>query len=190
MAALESASVVAFRRLARELASFEAPTALIHRTSLSALEERRHARVILALAEHFGSGPASVSFENADTHRSLEAVARENSVEGVRELWGAVVNAWQSRHSADPLVRDTLADIANDESGHADLAADIEMWALGRLPEASQRRVRDAKRAAVAAVLDDAGLTVPSELVEIAGLPPSAVARQLATELAGGVWSS
>jgi hypothetical protein len=112
--------------------------------------------------------------------RDLPTIARENAVEGcVRETYGVLVAKWQARSAQDAQVRQALATIARDEARHADIAADVASWAEARLSAAERRGVRAACRQAMEELRGQLTFDPPLALVEQAGLPPAAEARQL-----------
>jgi len=151
-AALEASSVRAFEQLARELAAHGAPEDLVARARRAARQEVTHARVLRRAAEARGCAVRRHRAHRAPRRaRSLEALARENAVEGCgRETVGAAVLCYQSERAADPALRDAYAQIAADEVAHAELAWDLQAWLLPQLDAAAQARVADARRAFVA----------------------------------------
>jgi hypothetical protein len=211
MAHLEAASVPAFARLGRELVAHGAPAALRRAAERARRDEVRHARLTARLARAHGVAPPAVALA-AQEPRSLEAMARENAVEGcVRETFGALVAAWQARAAADPGVRRAMAKIARDERRHAELAWAVDRWAARRLGATARRRVAAARREAALAlaatdptpatgsersatneaVADElgaaAGETAP--LMRQLGLPDAAQTRRLWASVAGDLWA-
>ena len=89
LAHLEAASVIAFGRLADDLARHDAPLTLRRRARRAARDESRHARAASRLARDADAKPPPVRVP-PHVDRSLEAIARENVVEGcVRETYAA-----------------------------------------------------------------------------------------------------
>jgi hypothetical protein len=165
-AQLEAASVPAFEILAAELDAHEAPASLIARALASADDERRHARVMTSLARAHGARPGPVRVVVREP-RELEAIARENAVEGlVREAYGA-------RVAIDPA-------IAVDEQRHADLAADVHEWIRPRLVYAARRRVDEARDAARAQLVAECAVELPRAVRDALGLPDAGRAVELA----------
>jgi hypothetical protein len=179
MAALERASVVAFRRLSTELARHRAPRRLVEACRRAARDERRHGRSVGALARRYGAavprcdlGPAAV--------RSLEEIATENAVEGcVRETFGALLAHWQAGNAEDRVVRGVMKRVARDETRHAALSWAVDAWARSRLAPAARRRVDEARRSEAYALASspagpsiagarDAGFPSPEQLVRLA----------------------
>ena len=155
-AQLEAASVPAFEILARELAAHDAPPELIARALASADDERRHARIMSSLARAHGATPGPVRVV-VRAPRDLEAIARENAVEGlVREAYGA-------RVAIDPA-------IATDEQRHADLAADVHAWIRPRLSYAARLRVDEARAAARAQLVAECAVELPRAVRDALGL--------------------
>lgn len=191
-ARLEAASVGAFARLARELAAHGAPRALVARVASAARDERRHARLLRRASR------ARVTAKAPKTPRSVRpliAVALENAVEGrTRETWGAVVAARQARVAAAHL-RAPLAEIAADESRHAELAIDVAAWVETRLSAEERSEVEAARRAAVRDLAaevsaDNVGGDVIGDARATLGLPAPAAMRALfASAHAAGVFA-
>jgi hypothetical protein len=188
LATLERASVLAFRRMARELACHGAPRRLVKAAERAAREEVRHARGAASLAKRFGARPAG--FE-ADVRgeRTLEEIATENAVEGcVLETYGALVAAWQARAAADPAVRAHMVRIAREETGHAALAWKTAAWARGRLGRDARKRVEAAREKALRSLVDEvARARVDAEVGRIAGVPDARHAASLVKGLAAAL---
>ncbi|HEX7665116.1 MAG TPA: ferritin-like domain-containing protein, partial [Polyangiaceae bacterium] len=150
MAFEEAASVIAFERLAAELASFGAPLELQRAALRAADEERGHADIMRAFARANGAESPPVHAKKA-RRRSLEAIAKENVVEGcVNETFGAAMLAWQATHAEDASVRAAFAKVAKEEEGHAALAFAVARWAESELDAAANARVARAKSRAIA----------------------------------------
>lgn len=144
MAELESAAVVAFESLARELDAHGLPK--FARAALAAaLEEVGHANAVAHLALGFGVAPMRRKLE-MHAVRSLEDVAIDNAGEGCgRELLGALVNQHQAHQARNSGVRQTMAAIAADEMGHARFSFELAEVLMPRLTVAERRRVRQAQ---------------------------------------------
>jgi hypothetical protein len=165
-AQLEAASVPAFEILADELRAHAAPPSLVARARASADDERRHARVMASLARAHGATPGPVRVVVREP-RALEAIARENAVEGlVREAYGA-------RVAIDPA-------IGADEQRHAELAADVHAWIRPRLPYAARRRVDEARDLARAELVAECAAELPRAVRATLGLPDATRAVELA----------
>lgn len=168
-AQMEAVSVPAFEILARELEAHDAPPALSARARESADDERRHARIMTALARAHGATPGPVRVVVREP-RALEAIARENAVEGlVREAYGA-------RVAID-------AAIAADEQRHAELAALVHDWIRPRLPYAARLRVDEARAAAHAQLLAECAVEPAAALRDALGLPEATRAVELARKI-------
>lgn len=188
-AALEAASVPAFRRLARELRRHGAPASLAARASAAARDEVRHARAVGALARAFGSSTPPWS-SGTTRVRDLEAVALENAVEGcVRETYGALVALHQRQHARDPRIRAVYRRIAADETRHAQLSWDVARWAEPRLTPAARRCVHAARAAAAKELIGTVQCAAAKEYDAVAGLPSPACGTALAAQLDRELWS-
>lgn len=190
MASLEAAAVVAFERLARELQRLSAPAQLVARALDAASDERRHAREVGALARAFGGTPAALPPVAELPLRGALALALENASEGcVRETYGALVATHQAHSATDERVREVLARVAADETGHAALSWDLAAWLDTQLSTAERALVRAARAEAIArfGAPHDNGLS-PSA-ASSAGLPSASVAGALFTRLEQRLWA-
>jgi len=186
---LEAASVPAFERLRDELSALGAPRELVKTAERSIDDEVRHARVTARLARRFGGEPASVKVGRA-RRRSLEAIARENAVEGcVRETFGAMVATWQAANAEDPQIRAHMRRIARDETRHAALAWSIATWADARLDDKARARIARARRKAVRELGRALATTLPEASARLAGLPSAREAGAIFGELEWKIWS-
>jgi rubrerythrin len=176
---LEAAAVHAFRRLARELDHHGAPRRLGRRARTAARDEIRHARETASLARALGGAPRRPG-RRALPVRGLEAVARENAVEGcVRETYGALVAMWQAERATDPRVARTLGRIAGDEARHAAIGWQVAEWAEKHLSPAARDRVRKARHDALAALRAEIAAEPPRDVVDRVGVPTAAQAACL-----------
>jgi hypothetical protein len=189
MAALEEASVRAFRWLSDDLAAHGAPRRLVRACRRAARDEIRHARRMRGLCG--GRGGASAVFVGARGARpSLEEVARENAVEGcVRETYGALVAHWQARAAGDPRVREAMRGIARDETRHAALSWSIDAWARSRLSADARGRVEEARCGAVRELVSGAFCAEGAESLSAAGVPSPREARALVECLGRTLWA-
>jgi hypothetical protein len=157
MAREEAAAVHAFRRMHDELAAHGAPLPLRRAAARSACDEERHARAMARRARSHGV-PVSAPRVRRGAARSLEAMARENAVEGcVHETFGALLMTWQAARAPDPSLRRTFERVAVDESRHAALSWAVARWAEGRLDPAARARVAAARVRAVSALRRSVG---------------------------------
>ncbi len=191
IASLEAASVPAFRRLARELRVARAPHSLLARVDSAIRDEVRHTRQMRALAAKFGAQrSARRTPSTSQTLRPLGVVAMENAVEGcVRETFGALVATYQSVHAKDPSVRETMLQIAKDETDHAMLSHDISSWAENQLSPEERRRLEEARAKAIADLRAECEAPIPVALQDAAGLPSPAVAKELLASLERNLWA-
>lgn len=187
-ARLEAASVDAFLDLGVALGGLGAPRRLVRGAARAAADEIRHARQTGALSSLYGVEARGPSVEPV-TAPNLEALALENAVEGcVRETFGALCGAYQAARAADPVVRTTLEQITRDETTHALLSWQIAAWAEPRLDRAALRRVREARRAAIRELRDEAAVAPQPELCATLGVPDAARATVLLGALDQGLW--
>lgn len=170
MAFEEAASVLAFERMRDELTRFRAPTTLIRAADRARRDEVRHARAMARLARRHGAAAPAPRLRRS--RRSLEAMARENAVEGcVHETWGALLLAWQARFAPDASLRRTLAPIAADEARHAALAWWLAEWAAAHLDAPAVARVRRARHRALTALCARLAHAPPEPFDRDAGRP-------------------
>ncbi|NUQ73861.1 MAG: ferritin-like domain-containing protein [Polyangiaceae bacterium] len=135
VAQMEHASIAAFARFSLQLLALGAPPDLIERTNRAMADETRHARAAFALASAYrgeGMGPGSLPIRGAlDEATDVSSIIRLVIREGcVGETVAAVEAGEAEENAVDPVVRDILATIANDESEHAELAWRAVRWAL------------------------------------------------------------
>ncbi len=132
-ARFEHASVGSFARTSLELLALGAPPDLLHDTARAMQDEIEHARLCFAIAQAHGAGevgPGTLDLAGAlpnavDPGRIAYAVAYEGCV---GETLGAIEGADDAGAAADPLLRDVLARIADDEQRHAVLAWRTLAW--------------------------------------------------------------
>jgi hypothetical protein len=182
-AALETASVPAFRILANELRAHGAPDVLVGAALRCAEQEVRHAAAVTRLARRFGAAALPIELALQPV-RSLEALVVENAVEGrVREAYGARLAAEQARTAGDAEVRAAFATIAPEERGHAELAGAVDQWARGKLSSAARRRVDEAREQARARLARDLEGEAAPTLRQLLGLPSATRAQDLVAAL-------
>ena len=122
-----------------------APAPLVRAARRAARDEQRHAQRMADRARTAGA-PLVAPVVRRRGPRPLEAIARENAVEGcVMETFGALTAAWQAAHARDASLRRAFARIAADETRHAALS-----WAVARWVEASSRSPRGARASSAA----------------------------------------
>jgi hypothetical protein len=180
VAQLEAASVVAFERLARELAAYGAPNALIAEARRAADDERRHARDTRRLAHDRGARVAPLPKLAGDV-RSLRAMAVDNATEGcVRETFGALVATWQAARAADADIARVMDVIAQEETRHAALSWSVAAWLDGVLAGDDRAAVATARAAAIDGLLAELATPIDPALVAKAGMPDADAALSLA----------
>lgn len=144
-AAFEHASVAAFARLAIDLMIHGAPADLVDAAHVAARDEIRHAQTCYGIASAFGGevvGPGPLALSSHATAPTLEALAVECFRDGcVNETVAALAMAEGSRRAGTPVLRETLAAIADDEGRHAELSYRILAWALREGDTALRARI-------------------------------------------------
>jgi hypothetical protein len=161
----EHASVAAFAHLALDLIALGAPASLVDDAHVAARDEVDHARRCFSLAAAYagapvgpGAFPEARAVAPAVTLGSLvEASLRDGCVD---EAASARVLAACARSARDPVVRDVLRAMADDEARHAELAWDVVAWAFVTAPDLV---------APVLRVWVDAPSDAPSRLEDIVG---------------------
>jgi hypothetical protein len=180
---LEAASIDAFEILATELRAHHAPRALIQAARAATADERRHAEAIGRLAVSRGAAPPAVYVKRGPV-RDIEAIARENAVEGcVRETFAALLACRQACAATDPAIRSAMAGIARDETRHAALAWAVDGRSHALLAPAARRRVREARREAIEQLMDAPVAGLLRDDRAQAGLPDEDDAVRMAGEL-------
>jgi hypothetical protein len=189
MAHLEAASVIAFRRLGRELRTHGAPHRLIAATRRALRDEIRHARIMRSFAAQHGCTPAPIRVPHFRARR-LEAMARENAEEGcVRETFGALVASWQARTAGDRRFAVAMSEIAADETRHAELSWSVDTFLRTKLSAAANKRVRRARQAVVDQLASELEQEPSAELVARVGFPDRARARAFFDSINRALWS-
>jgi hypothetical protein len=186
---LEAASIDAFRILRDELRIHGAPKRLVRAAGRAARDEIRHARAMRALARRSGSEPR-LATRVRTPQRSLEALARENAVEGcVRETFGALLATWQAKAAADPVVRAAMLRISRDETRHAALSWQVHRWLATRLDSAARTRVAAARNDAALELVAAIRAEATPSFAERVGLPERVQSQQLVARMARELWS-
>lgn len=189
VAKAEAVSVLAFERLADELAQSGAPRVLVDAARDSAVDEARHTVMMAELAASEGRpllGPPRVRF----SARRLVDIAIENAVEGcVGESFGALLAMHQAEHAESARVRRALRRIARDEVAHAALSFRVHAWISSKLGPREKARVERAMERATRRLLEPKTFAT-EEVARKAGLPPpeksAALGRMLAERLRAG----
>lgn len=148
-ARMEHASIAAFSQLSLHLSALGAPARLLIATHRAALEEIRHAERCFAIARAITgvahtAGPIVALDRGASSAIDLTRLAIGSLVDGcLAEGIAADVAGQSSSRATEPTIRATLAMIAREEAGHAELAWDILGWCLANGGEVVQRAVAD-----------------------------------------------
>ena len=110
----------------------------------------------------------------------------ENAVEGcVRETYGAVIGHYQAACALDPVVRDVMRVIAEDEIRHAELAWHVAAWLEPQLSNSERLQLLAAKRESLTDLLESvARPELPERAAQWIGLPSVPLACQLVVNLA------
>ena len=178
VAHLEAAAVHAFSRLAAELTLFGAPQNLIDGCTRAAVEEVHHARLTGALAVRRGVQPPPVEVAEFEPRSRFE-VALDNATEGcVRETWAGLEAIYQAEHTSDEAERGVLAQIAEDECGHAELSWAIHRWLMPLLTPAEREVIEAARAGALDALAADLSERTGPEF-DAVGLPGAQACSQM-----------
>jgi hypothetical protein len=185
---LEAASVLAFDKLAEDLARLGAPAELIEACLRAAREETGHARLTGKLARARQACPPGVDVLVRGSASLLE-LALENAVEGVvREAYGALQAGVSGRKARDQEIRAVMASIAEDEASHAFLALRLADWLDTQLSAEQRAQVAHAKRAAIHALRGELAHEPVVALRDEVGLSSRAQALALVEQLEQTVW--
>jgi hypothetical protein len=190
-AQVEAASVHSFRILRDELRAHAAPADLVLAAEVAARDEVRHARMTRRLARRYGPCTPHARVGKRPV-RPLEAVARENAVEGcVRETYAAMLAHHQAMAATDPEVREAMSVIAEDETRHALLAWRVAAWADARLDDAARGRIAAARAAAVHELRRAiANEKLDASLTDVAGLPSAERAVTMLAMMEHDLWQA
>jgi hypothetical protein len=187
---LEAASIAAFDILAAELEAHGAPRSMVRRARSFRRDEARHWALMRAAARAHGGAPRAPRVARRRRARSLEAVLRENAVEGcVRETFGALLARVQAVSAADPGLRAAFALIADDEANHAQLAWDVHAWGRQHLSTAARRRIARARASAAAELAADVAKPgLDAQALRLLGLPGPAAQAALVAQARRLMW--
>jgi hypothetical protein len=147
-AAFEHASIASFAQLTLDLLSVGAPPDLLEATQRATLDEIEHARITFALATAYAGAPVGPAALSAlpGASRTLAAIARSTFMDAcVGESVASATLADASRRASDPVLRDLLATMAEDEERHAELAWRIVAWTLRSSDSQVARALADAQ---------------------------------------------
>jgi hypothetical protein len=147
-AAFEHASIASFAQLTLDLLSVGAPPDLLEAAQRAMLDEIEHARITFALATAYGGAPVGPAALSAlpGASRTLAAIARSTFIDAcVGESVASATLADASGRASDPVLRDLLARMADDEERHAELAWRIVAWTLRSADPEVARTLADAQ---------------------------------------------
>lgn len=188
VARLEAASVRAFVQLHDELEHHGASADLKFRCLVAAAEEVEHAQRVAGLAKRFG-GVTPLAVVEERPVRSLFDLALDNAVEGcVRETYGALLAHHQALHATDVEVRTVMAQIAADETRHAELSWHIHEWLVGQLTSEERQALHGAQRAAVERLASEGAVEPGVGLQTLAGMPDASTSGVLVDRLKRELW--
>jgi hypothetical protein len=150
----------------------------------------RHARVTSSLAQRFGASVRTPQIEPRPL-RGLEALARDNAVEGcVRETFGAAIGCQQALAARDPEIAAIMREIASDEARHAALAWELHAWLMPQLTSDARARVTSARDLAVDQLANELEQAPAGAVRELAGVPDAASAALLHAVLERELWAA
>lgn len=179
----EAAAVAAFEHLGADLLRWGAPARLVAWANQSASEEKRHAVACRQLARRYNTRPPQVQLHKPRP-RSLLELACENAREGLtREAFAALIANRQALYAQDVHVRQVMAIIADDETGHAEFSISLHRWLETQLSK-SELTLVDDNRARALCDLQNVGHRNYSPLVQDRlGLPTRSESHRLCEEL-------
>ena len=134
----EHASVASFARHTLQLMTMGAPSMLLMGSQIAALDEIRHARMSYGLANAYSG--AIIHPTSLDVDGSVKALSKEDIIQSlinegcIGETIAAVGANLGAKYAKQPMVKDILKKIAEDESNHAQLAWTTVKWAINRFP--------------------------------------------------------
>ncbi|MFP2957154.1 ferritin-like domain-containing protein [Myxococcus sp. 1LA] len=155
-AGLEHASVPAFSKLSLKLSALGAPSELLEDCHLAALDEIRHARRCFALARAYSGlgwtagaipelGKGGTPPSPLGPEETWARLVRGSLLDGcLAEGMAALVAGEGAIRATDPVVRETLSVISEDEARHAELAWDVIDFALERGGRSARGALRQA----------------------------------------------
>lgn len=131
----EHAAVAAFARLTLDLLAVGAPSDLVRRSLVAALDEVRHAEAAFAVAGVYRGAPVGPSALRTGQGTTLARVVAQTWADGVvGEALSAEVMRAAAQRTDDAVVSALLHRVAEDEKAHVALAADLIAWAVSRDP--------------------------------------------------------
>jgi hypothetical protein len=168
---MEHASIAAFARFSLQLLALGAPPELVRACTEAMADETRHARQCFGLAARYAGrsfAPGRLDVTGAlgevTLRDVLELVVREGCI---GETAAALEATWAADAATDPVVREVLCGIAEDEGRHAALAFRFVAWAIAREPvlgEVLERLLAEAQGATAPLVAPSDGAPAESAL--------------------------
>lgn len=188
MAHEEAASVLSFDELAAFLEQAGAPARLVKRARKAAREETRHARIAAALAGLDAAPVPKVAARQVPL--TLAQLAEENLCDGcINEAASAVATLTQAERAGDLTTRRLLAQVAEDELGHAELSWELHAWLVPKLTDGERVALRAAGLKKAAAMLRFEGHGLPAEVRAETGLPGDEDVRAQTRLLFDELWA-
>jgi hypothetical protein len=140
---MEHASIAAFARFSLQLLALGAPRELVAAAAEAMADETRHAERCFELASRYGGrdlGPGALDVQGALGAVELLEIVDLVVAEGcIGETAAALEARWAADAATEPLVREVLLGIADDEARHAVLAWKFVAWAAARDPRVAAR---------------------------------------------------
>jgi hypothetical protein len=133
----EHASIASFARFVMELMAVGAPADMVADAQAALSDEIRHARICFGLSQAYGGmpvGPGPLAIDGGLSERhDLTSIAVATAVEGcINETLATLVAHDAAAAATDPVAKQALQSIADDESRHAALAWRFVAWACER----------------------------------------------------------
>jgi hypothetical protein len=133
---MEHASIAAFARFTMHLLAVGAPPDLVLASQSAIADATEHARLAFALASAYACrdiGPGTLAIEGSLDRFDVDGLVAMLVREGCLGETLAAVEALEGAACArDPVVRDVLARIADDETRHAGLAWRTLAWLIAQ----------------------------------------------------------
>lgn len=142
---LEHASIAAFARFSLQLLTLGAPPELVEACTRALADETAHTKLCFELASAYAGrplGPGPLVIADCLGAVSLEEVLDLVIQEGCFGETGGALDAQRAADEAsDPVIRAAYAQIAGDETRHAELAFRFVGWALRQNSASMRQRV-------------------------------------------------
>ena len=171
IALMEHASIAAFARFTLQLLQVAAPQDLIEQSNRAMHDEARHARMAFTLASAYGEqpvGPDTLDMSDSMNGWDVESLLVTTIEEGcIGETVAAMIAAEGSARAEDPVVRAALAEIADDENRHSQLAWRFVAWALTEYGQRAHDIVRREFQRHLNTRLAATALSVPGQELAI-----------------------